>query len=150
MKSALESDNIYKRLDIVEQEREKIREIGEQLTLLRSADNVIKNKDVINDLLLNKIINITPKDVYFNALSLSSEQIQIQGTATSNLAIAHLENNLKSSRIFKDIYIPNISLSEGLYSFSINLALKIAEDDDITQENTGNTEQEDVKQNEIE
>lgn len=144
MKTNLESSGIYERLDIVEQKKEKVSKMDEQLSLMENVDQVIESRDVVNDLLLSKITSKVPKDVFLKSLNLSSGQIQIQGAATNNLAIAHLENNLKSNQDFKDIYIPNILLNEGLYNFSINFALKIIEEDDIEQDDASDTEQEDV------
>ena len=147
MKTSLESSDLYKQLNIVEQRKEEITKMEEQLSLIKDIDKVIESRNVINDLLLNKITNKVPKDVFFESLNLSSNQIQIQGSATNNLAIAQFENNLKSDKYFKDIYIPSISLNEGLYNFSISFALKTTEKDNIKQ---NNAEQKDVEQNEIE
>ena len=152
MKGNLESSTLYERLNIIEQKKEKVSELDEKLLLLENADKIIENRDVLNDLLLSKITGKVPKDVFFKSLNLSPDQIQIQGAATNNLAVAHLESNLKSDKVFKDIYISNISLDDGLYNFSINFALNTAEEDDAEQEDVeqNDTEQKDVEQNETE
>lgn len=141
MKTDLESSDIYEKLSIVEEKEERLGELEEKLSLLENVDRVIEDRDLINDILIDKITSKVPKDVFFKTLSLSASQIQIQGTATNNLAIAHLENNLKSDEDFQDIYIPSISLSEGLYNFSINFALRGEEeieiDEDYIEENDG-------------
>ncbi|MGI6426662.1 MAG: PilN domain-containing protein [Natronincolaceae bacterium] len=150
MKENLESSAIYERLSVVEQKKEKVSEMEEKLSLLENVDKIIESRDVINDLLLDRVTGRVPKDVFFRSLSLSSGQIQIQGSAINNLAVAHLESNLKSDKGFKDIYISNISLDEGLHNFSINFALKDAEEDDTEQgdaEQNDDTEQKDVGQN---
>ncbi len=150
MKTDLESSGIYEKLDIVEQKKEKVSKMEEQLSLMENVDQVIESRDVVNNLLLSKITSKVPKDVFLKSLNLSSGQIQIQGAATNNLAVAHLENNLKSDEDFKDIYIPSISLNEGLYNFSINFALKTIEEDDTEQDDVDDVEQKDVEQNETE
>jgi len=152
MKENLESSAIYERLSVVEQKKEKVSEMEEKLSLLENADKIIESRDVINDLLLEKITSQVPKDVFFKSLNLSSGQIQIQGAATDSLAVAHLESNLKSNKDFKDIYISNISLNEGLHNFSINFALETAEEEDTEQEDVEqiDAEQKDVGQNEAE
>ncbi len=151
MKNNLESSDTYERINIVEQKEEKLAELEQKLSLLESVDRVIESRDLVNDVLLERVTNKVPKDVYFKSLSLSQGQIQIQGGANHNLAIAHLENNLKSDDTFKDIYIPSISLSEGIYNFSINFALNddFIEDsieEDETEEDI--TDQKDVNQDE--
>lgn len=147
MKTSLESSNIYERLNIVEQKKETVSEMEEKYLLLKDADKIIESRDIVNDLLLNKITEKIPKEVFLKSLNLSAEQIQMQGAATSNLAVACLETNLKSDRDFRDIYISNISLNEGLYDFSINFALETAEKDDVEE---NGAEQKDVEQDEIE
>lgn len=147
MKTSLESSNIYERLNIVEQKKETVSEMEEKFLLLRDADKIIESRDIVNDLLLNKITEKIPKEVFLKSLNLSAEQIQMQGAATSNLAVACLETNLKSDRDFRDIYISNISLNEGLYDFSINFALETAEEDDVEE---NGAEQKDVEQDETE
>ena len=157
MKTSLESSTIYERLDIVEQKKEKVSEMEEKSLLLRDADKIIESRDVVNDLLLNRITEKIPKEVFLKSLNLSAGQIQMQGMATGNLAVACLETNLKSDKGFKDIYISNISLRDGLYDFSIDFALKIAEEDDVEQNDVeqdaveeNGPEQKDVKQDETE
>ncbi len=151
MKTDLESSDIYERVGIVEQKKEKISELEEKFLLLEDADDIIESRDIVNDLLLSKITGKIPKDVFLKSLNLSPEQIQMQGAATNNLAIANLENNLKFDGDFQDIYIPSISLNEGLYNFSINFALK-EEEDDIEQDDVeeNGAEQKDVKEDETE
>ena len=135
-KTHLESSAIYERLEIVEQKEEKVSEMEEKLSLFENVDKVIESKNFINDLLLKKITNKVPEGVFLKSLSLSSDQIRIQGAAVNNLAVAHLENNLKSDKDFKDIYIPSISLGGGLYNFSINFALETTGEDNIEQDDT--------------
>ena len=135
MKTNLESETVCGRLNIIEQKNEKVYEMEKNLSLLESIDEVIKKRDVVSDLLLKKITDKTPKDVFFRLLNFSPGQVQMQGAATNSLAIAHLKDNLKSDKDFKDIYISNISLDEGLYNFSINFALESAEKDSIGQDN---------------
>lgn len=135
MKTDLESSSIYEKLNIVEEKKEKLAEMEEKLSLLENIDRVIEDRDIINDLLINQITNKVPRDVFFTSLNLSASQIQIQGAATNNLAIAHLESNLRSDEDFEEVYIPNISLNEGLYNFSINFALKDEEEIEIEEEN---------------
>lgn len=152
MKTDLESSNLYERVGIVEQKIEKVSEMEEKFALLEDADDIIESRDIVNDLLLSKITGKIPKNVFLKSLNLSPEQIQMQGAATNNLAIANLENNLKSDEDFKDIFIPNISLADGLYNFSINFALRDEEVDEIEQgdvEENG-PEQKDVEQDETE
>lgn len=152
IKTNLESGTIYERLDAIERKKEEVSEMEKKFTLLEDADRIIEDRDIVNDLLLNKITDKVPKDIFFRSLSLSSGQIQIRGSAANNLAIAQLENNLRSDKDFKDIYIPNILLNEGLYDFSINFALKDAGGDNTEQDDVeeNSSEQKDVGQDEIE
>ena len=155
MKTSLESSTIYERLDIVEQKKEKVSEMEEKSLLLKDADKIIESRDVVNDLLLNRITEKIPKEVFLKSLNLSADLIQMQGMATGNLAVACLETNLKSDKGFKNIYISNISLKDGLYDFSISFALEDTEEsnveqDDIEQDDAeeNGAEQKDVKQDE--
>lgn len=155
MKTSLESSTIYERLDIVEQKKEKVSEMEEKSLLLNDADKIIESRDVVNDLLLNRITEKIPKEVFLKSLNLSADLIQMQGMATDNLAVACLETNLKSDKGFKDIYISNISLRDGLYDFSISFALEDTEESDVEQDDIeqddaeeNGAEQKDVKQDE--
>lgn len=152
MKINLGASGIYERLHVVEHKQEKVSEMEERLSFLENADRVIESRDGINDLLLSKITSRVPKDVFLRSLKFSSDQIQIRGTAINNLAVAHLESNLKSDKDFKDIYISNILLDGGLYNFSINLVLETTEENGREQEDIkqDDVEQKDMKQNETE
>ena len=126
-----------------------------KILLLKDADKIIESRDVVNDLLLNRITEKIPKEVFLKSLNLSADLIQMQGMATGNLAVACLETNLKSDKDFKDIYISNISLKEGLYDFSISFALEDTEESDVEQDDIeqddaeeNGAEQKDVKQDE--
>ncbi len=147
MKSNLESDKVSERLNTVKQKKETVSEMEERLSLLENVDKIIEGRNVIDDMFLSKITDQVPKEVFLSSLDLSANQIRVQGSATNSLAIAHFESNLKSEESFEEIYIPNISLKEGLYNFSINFTLKGAEEDDAEQDNA---EQDDAEQNDAE
>ncbi len=124
MKVNLESNDTYERLNIVEEKIQQTKQIETELELLKNTDQILKDKDIVNDLLLKTIINRVPMDVFFQSISLLPTQIQIQGSAINNIAIAQFETNLREIDDFDEIFIPNIWLDEGLYHFSITFTIK--------------------------
>ena len=66
MKVNLESNDTYERLNIVEEKIQQTKQIETELELLKNTDQILKDKDIVNDLLLKTIINRVPMDVFFS------------------------------------------------------------------------------------
>ncbi|HHY82516.1 MAG TPA: PilN domain-containing protein [Clostridiales bacterium] len=58
---------------------------------------------------LNKITSAIPHDLYFTNISMTSDQLQIQGVAPSRHLIAEYQNNMEALELFSSIHISNIT-----------------------------------------
>ena len=96
--------------------------------VLRELDFKINNSlNKINRDVLQVISSAVPPGIFFEALSLSNHELEIQGRAKDYISIAKFEHNLRNVGIFNNVHISTIHISadDGLtYNFSMTCKLK--------------------------
>ena len=94
--------------------------------ILSEIDLKINSFNKINQDLLQIISSAVPPEVYFETLSLSSGELEIQGRAKDNISIINL-TQFRSLGIFSNIHISTIHVSADnrlVYDFSATCKLK--------------------------
>jgi type IV pilus assembly protein PilN len=111
-----EIKDLETKVQIMTQYAEAIERINEEINII----------DVISNDLLENISYCLPKDVYFDALSIDTTFLQIQGTAANRTSIAEFEHNLKELNIFSSVHVLNISsgAEEDNYVFTLKCSMK--------------------------
>lgn len=127
IESILQSrQNKEKISEIIEKEH-KFQIMEKYYDILSEIDLKINSFNKINRDLLQIISSAVPPEVYFETLSLSSGELEIQGRAKDNISIAKFEHNLRSLGIFSSIHISTIHISADnrlVYDFSATCKLK--------------------------
>ncbi|MDF2546488.1 MAG: hypothetical protein K0R93_1386 [Anaerosolibacter sp.] len=124
MQTILESPETKEKMARVNEKQSKLEEITAVLPMVQKSELALRKIDVLSDELVQLIVDAIPPDLEFISFNISPEQITINGTARDKSAIAEIEYNLRETKAFKDLFIPSVSLNEGLYNFSIQFALK--------------------------
>ncbi len=126
MKIFLQSSKINKKIIKAQEKEDKVKIIKQYYNTLKSLDAKIDALDIINKNLLIEISTTLPTEITFDALSITSDEIQIKGKSENNAAIAELEYNLRQLNLFDNIHVfsINYSVEESQYAFSITCKLK--------------------------
>jgi len=115
----------------VTDKRDLVNTLENQLKLLVNIDQGIENIDVINSLIINGIMATIPEDLFLKSMSVTSDNIIILGSAKDKGTIAEFEYNLRLTEAFEGIFIPSITINEGIYDFTIQFKVK-----DVNQDET--------------
>lgn len=106
------------------QEHEKLAQYNEYLEALNRD---LKGDAVIGSEFIGQIVSTIPKDLYFESISMSYNQLQIQGNASSRIKIAEFQSNMQELGLFEDVYISSINTvpeGEDLFTFTMACQLK--------------------------
>lgn len=112
---------------------EKLKLLNNYYTSVADLNTSISNEDYINTELIKTISSVVPQNISFQNVSIASRIITMTGAASSRVAIAELQYNLKALGIFEDIYVPNVSSNfqdDASYSFNFNISFKLKEGHD--------------------
>lgn len=108
-------------IEEMERELEAYKAIDEQLQVLELT---FRQKDMINDLLINALKDNMPQEVFLQIMKIQPDIIELQGVAQDRLSIAILENNLRKINVFENIFIPSVIESSNNYTFTLRFSTK--------------------------
>ncbi|RKD34589.1 PilN domain-containing protein [Thermohalobacter berrensis] len=116
----INSEKVKEKIAEVNERKRKIELMKKYTDILIEVNGSIDKKDVITSSLFFDISSLLPKDMFFQAINLSSEEIIIQGYSQKRISIAEYEHNLKGLNYLKYVHVLNISeQDEGIYTFTI-------------------------------
>lgn len=126
----LSNKDIKEKVKISEEINRKLNALTKYNKDLDVITNQVEDKDIVNNELLSAISAVTPKDIEFKVMNISSKGINIQAISKSRIAISEFQHNLKSLEEIEDAHISNIEevgTIKGEFSFSIECYLKRGE-----------------------
>lgn len=120
----------------------KIAELKEKIKAVENFEQLNKTfqqkNDIIEQLsrnksvpvkLLDEISALLPDGVWLNRLSISGENINIEGSGFTNSDIVSYVDNLKNSKIFADVYLQESKSATiekiPLYTFRLTFKIKV-------------------------
>jgi type IV pilus assembly protein PilN len=120
----------------------KIAELKEKIKAVESFEQLNKifqqRNDIIEQLsknrsvpvkLLDEISNLLPNGVWFQTMTVSGDNISIDGYAFTNTDIVSYVDNVKNSKIFTDVYLQESKSTEiekiPLYVFKLTFKIKV-------------------------
>lgn len=121
--------NLIQNLDVAE-ELESVNKQLETLENLKKLGNnektdlFLKQKDVLNEEVIEAFKGAIPVDLYFISVEISSKNIKIKGKTNARYRIADFEHLIKQSSAFKNIFISDIDTVNGRYEFTIQFDIK--------------------------
>lgn len=87
----------------------KLEVLKQYFTALNNVNDKINRLDVINSELFNKLESVFPKTVFIRNLSVTTNEIQMQGVSKDKIAVAELQHNLKELKIFDKVHVSIIT-----------------------------------------
>ena len=110
-----------------EEAEEMNRQLAAMENELQQMDRVIfslESSMVIDNLLINEISMAKPENIEMETINFSDRNVNLEGTSTTQNALAVFENNLRGNERFEAPFIPNIEeIEEGLYTFSLSFTI---------------------------
>lgn len=125
----LESEDVKEKLAEIEERNNKFKIMKQYYDTLVEINKKLNEQDIINTNFLEKIASTLPKNVYFNVMNVSLDNLQIQGIADSRISIAELQHNLRKLGLFSEVVVLNINEEKGQnrFVFSLKCVLKGSE-----------------------
>ena len=109
LESYLSSDQISTERTLAKEKKQEIQNLEQYSVSLDSFLNHIRRIDTIGTEYTGQITSAIPQDVYFDNLSMTADQLQIQGNAPNRRMIAEYLNNMQMLGLFQDVHISNIT-----------------------------------------
>ena len=127
LKAYLNSKEVIEKRKAVEEKKRKIKVMNKYYTIVEEINVNLDNADVISSNLMENISSTVPTNIAIRSMSLTSEDIQIQGISNSRVSVAEFEHNLKLLDRLKKVYVSTInkeSEESSNYIFAIRCAFK--------------------------
>ncbi|SDK52017.1 PilN domain-containing protein [Natronincola ferrireducens] len=115
---------VIEQMQRIEYKESRVDTLENQLQLLANIDQGIENLDIINELLVYGVFGTIPENLFFQSMSITPNSMTIQGSAKDKGSIAEFEYNLRLTQAFDEIFIPSITINEGIYNFAIQFKVK--------------------------
>ncbi|NLM03587.1 MAG: PilN domain-containing protein [Clostridiales bacterium] len=120
----LESQDNINRLNEIDKLNVKLAELESDRKEIEILEKKLTKRDIINDLLIYKILCNIPKDIVFDQLKIDDNVIEIKGRSFYKFNIAQMEYNLRNSVYFDQAFIPSITENNSYYEFTLRFITK--------------------------
>lgn len=98
---------------------------------LETVVNIMNKSDIINEKLINDISGTIPAEIYLTAFKIENDELIMDGTSTSENAVAEFEHNLKNLAQVGFAHVENIETaikeSGNEYRFTVTTTLKVVD-----------------------
>lgn len=109
IESYLSMEEVSIQWKMAEERKQEIENLKQYSDSLNSFYKNIQQKDTIGTEYIKQITSAIPQGLYFDNLSMTSDHLQIQGTAPSRKIIAEYLSNMQALDLFKDVHVSNIT-----------------------------------------
>lgn len=123
-----ENPDTLKKLDEIRGREIEVNEFKESVDKIKILDKIIEERDKIDEVLLDKINDNMPEDLFLTSLSIQDGEIYIVGISKDKWSIAEFQKGLESLEDYEEIFVSNISLQNDYYNFSLNITLRGVDD----------------------
>ncbi len=126
-KDLLESKQQVERFETNEKIKEihekeaNVEELKESVSKLKTLDDYVREKDIINEGLLSTIRNAIPADLFLRNMVLNYDSIKIEGNSLAKEAIAQFQYNINNLDVFEEVFVPQISYNDNYYNFTMDI-----------------------------
>jgi Tfp pilus assembly protein PilN len=114
MKDYLASEPIKSQLAELEVVKKKTQLLQNYQSTFEVIDNYVEGSRLVSTTLLTQIGSTLPKTVTFKSLSITDNEVTIDGTAPDDLPIAELVRNLKKTGWFITVDMGTIAIDKTL------------------------------------
>lgn len=114
------------------EENDKLAILTSYYDSVNKINRVIEGQSRINTETVDLLLTTMPEDIMLDSMSLNKGQMDFQGVSKSYTAIAEFEYNLRTSGLFSQVFVSNITTNEfalsssvsELYSFAVSCKVK--------------------------
>ncbi len=106
---------------------EDIEVLKEDIQKLNTLEKYVKDMDVIDEVLLEDIRDNIPSLVFIDSMTISKQNIKVEGKSKDKESIAQFQHNLNILDKFEQVFIPEILDGDGHYNFYLDFKLKEGE-----------------------
>jgi type IV pilus assembly protein PilN len=128
LKITAENPTTLKKINEIRKKENEVNEFRDSVEKIRYLNQIITERDIIDENLLGTINHRIPEDLFFTSFSIFNREIQIVGISKDKWSIAELGKGLEDLESLEEIFISNISLQDNAYNFTINITLKDVEE----------------------
>lgn len=129
LKATAENPATLKKIEDIKAKEIEVNEFKDSVEKIKVLDKSIEGRDIVDEVLLNKINDSIPEELFLTSLSVQGEEIQIVGISMDKWAIAEFQKGLESIEDYEEIFVSNISKQEDYYNFSLTITLRGVNDD---------------------
>ncbi|WP_313756431.1 PilN domain-containing protein [Tissierella sp.] len=123
LKIIAEDSKILKKVGEIREKELEVNQFRESVEKLKLLNMAIEERDIVDKVLLDKINDNIPEEIFLTSLSIQGEDIYIVGISKDKWAIAEFQKGLGSLENWGEIFVSNISKQEEYYNFSLNITL---------------------------
>jgi Tfp pilus assembly protein PilN len=121
MNSYLESEELAKKMEVIDQKKQQIAIIGKYNDLVDQLNIDYERADLIDSELIESIDKTMPANVVLTSISFNPSDINITASSASRTEIAEFQHNLNELGIFTTVSVGNILASAGAERFEFDL-----------------------------
>lgn len=111
----------------IETKRLEIANLKEKDAMLTVITDDFSKKDNVGDFLVYSITDSMTGDMFLKSLEITGDEAIVIGISKEKESIARLERSLRRISYFKDVFIPNITMQEEFYEFTVNIKINSEE-----------------------
>ncbi|MCQ1529807.1 PilN domain-containing protein [Lutispora saccharofermentans] len=124
LKIEAEAKNQGAKIKVTLKKQQEINAYKESISKLSVLDKYVRDRDVVNEILLGDIgVNI-PADLFLDSMVISQDNIRIEGKSKDKESIAQFQHNLKGIERFEQVFVPQMLDIDGNYSFYLDIKFK--------------------------
>jgi type IV pilus assembly protein PilN len=125
----LESEETTGKRQQVMRKKQEIENLKKYAASLDTFHLQLRSMDTIGTEYIRLITSAIPEGLFFESISMTASQLQIEGNATTRVQIAELLHNMEELGIFQDVHISTVKPAEGetaAFTFSMSCKRKEA------------------------
>lgn len=107
----------------IENKRQEILELKEKDRLLQLIKNDFYEKDNVGEFLVYSITDSMVGEMFLKDLEITGDEITITGISKQKTDIAVFEKNLRKVVYFDQVFMPNMTLNEDYYEYSVDIKI---------------------------
>ncbi|WP_353095903.1 PilN domain-containing protein [Tissierella praeacuta] len=123
LRSTVEDSKTLEKVEEIREKEIEVKKFRESVEKLKLLDTAISERDTVDKVLLDKINDNIPDEIFLTSLSIQGEDIYIVGISKDKWAIAEFQKGLESLENCEEIFVSNISKQGENYNFSLNITL---------------------------
>lgn len=132
MKTFMAAPENIKQYEKYLQENEKLAILTSYYDSVNKINRAIEGQSRINTETVDLLLSTMPEDIMLDSMGLEKDLMAFQGVSKSYTAIAEFEYNLRTSGLFSQVFVSNITTNEfalsssvsKLYSFTVGCKVK--------------------------